>query len=155
LASTPLDRHLAVGYRERLPVEMKSVALAMLVASAAQAQAPTHSRCDAVTMSPLAGRVSSLVGPVASEGTVVGIAGDRVRWVKAGVFVNDQPVSDLCRRPVHPPFPIPPDVPIVEIVVPAGQLFVVSEESAVRPGQDIVVRHFGLVPESTVVTAAR
>ena len=127
---------------------MTSLAVAMFLTATVQAQAPAYSRCDAVT-------ISVPADTLLAEGTVVGIPGDRVRWVKAGVFVNDRPIRDLCGRRVDPPFPIPPDVGSVEVMVPLGQLFVASEASAVRPGQDIVVRHFGLVAESTVVTAPR
>jgi hypothetical protein len=129
-------------------MNVPAAAAILLVTISTQVQTDTFPRCAKV-------RIDD-----ASVGTIIGISGDRITRVRTGVFVNGSPVGDVCDAVISLPFPLPKDVPSVEVTVPPGQYFVASETRTGTPrptptARATVRREFGLFAADRVALPGR
>jgi hypothetical protein len=130
------------------------MAMLVMLPSAPFAQPAVYSRCVAVDVA----SNSPASGP--ATGRIVGVPGDRVRWSKTALFINDVRFSEVCDRQAQPPLPFGSNDSEIEVLVLDGQYFVASSvrlrapEDRYRLVPTKVVRYeFGLVPAARLLAA--
>lgn len=107
--------------------------VALALAPAFQAQAPTYSNGDVVRL------VKPADGDPLPNSRVIAVAGDRLKIDKSGVLLNGEPVRDVAPQ-------VAEQLGSWDQIVPVGHYFVLGE----RQEGGSTLRYNGLIPAAKI-----